>query len=131
MSHENVEVVRRQIAAYLSKDFETALATYSPDVECDTTVRPEGHVYKGREGIVEAFRVWRRTWENWKGEVEEITDAGDRVLMALLESGRGKGSGVEVEQRTFFVYTLRDGMIVHVIVLLDEARARRAAGLLA
>jgi uncharacterized protein len=129
MSQENVEIVRRHMAAYISGDYETALAAYSPDVECDASVRPEGQVYRGRDGVVEAFRVWRGTWESWKGEVEEIIDAGERVLMVLHESGRGKGSGVEVEQRTFFVYTLRDNMIVSATVLVDEDQAREAVGL--
>ena len=130
MSQENVEVVGRHMAAYLSGDFETALAAYSPDVECDTSVRPEGQMYRGREGVVEAFRVWRGTWADWKGEVDEIIDAGDRVLMVLRESGRGKGSGVPVEQRTFFLYDLRDRMIVRVTVLLDKDQALEAAGLM-
>jgi ketosteroid isomerase-like protein len=129
MSEENVEIVRRHMDAYLSGDFEAALRVYSPEVECDTTVRPEGSVYRGREGVIEAFRVWRGTWEGWKGEIEEIIDGGDRVLMVLHESGRGKGSGVEVEQRTFFVYTLRNDMIVHALVLVNEAQAFEAAGL--
>lgn len=129
MSRENAELVGRHMEAYLTGDFEGALAAYSPDVVCDVSARPEGQVYSGRAGIVEAFRVWRGTWENWTGEIEEIIDAGDRVLMVLHESGRGKGSGVPVEQRTFFVYALRDGMIVRVTVLIDELQAREAAGL--
>jgi ketosteroid isomerase-like protein len=122
--------VRRHIDAYLSGDYEAALAAYHPEVVCDATVRPEGRVYRGREGVIEAFRVWRGTWENWEGQVEEIIDAGDRVLMVLLESGRGKGSGVEVEQQTFFVYTPRNGMIVRAQVLIDEDQALEAVGLL-
>jgi ketosteroid isomerase-like protein len=105
MSQENVEIVRRHMDAYLSGDYEAALGAYAPNVECDATARPEGRVYRGREGVIEAFRVWRGTWENWKGEVAEIIDAGDRALMVLHEAGWGKGSGIEVEPRTFFVYT--------------------------
>jgi ketosteroid isomerase-like protein len=129
MSEENVEVVSRHMDAYLSGDFEAALRAYSPQVEIDVTVRPEGRVYRGREGVIEAFRVWRGTWENWEGQVEEIVDAGDRVLMVLHESGRGKGSGVEIDQHTFFLYTLRDGLIVHTVVLINRDEALEAAGL--
>ena len=129
MSQDNVEVVARHLAAYLSGDYAAALDAYSAEVECDARARPEGQVYKGREGVVEAFRVWRGTWDDWNGQIEEIIDAGDLVLMVLHESGRGKASGVEVEQRTFFVYELRDSMIVRVTVLVDEDQARRAVGL--
>ena len=88
MSQENVEIVRRHMEAYLSGDNKTALAAYDPQVEFDASLRPEGHVYRGREGVAEAMRVWSGTWEDWNVEVEEIIDAGDHVLLIARESGR-------------------------------------------
>jgi ketosteroid isomerase-like protein len=129
MSQENVEVVRRHMEAYLAGNYEGALDAYAPDVEIDVSVRPGGRVYRGRGGVIEAFRVWRGTFKDWEGAVEEVVGARDRVLLVLRESGRGKGSGVKVEQQTFFVYTLRGGMIAHATVLMDEEEARQAAGL--
>jgi len=129
MSQENVEVVRRHILAYESGDYEAALAAYHPDVVCDATVRPEGRVYRGREGVAEAIRVWVGTWDDYMWDTEELIDAGERVLMVVHESARGKGSGVEVDQQTFWVYTLRHGQIVHAKVLFDKSQALEAAGL--
>jgi uncharacterized protein len=129
MSRENVEVVRRHMLAYASGDYEAALAAYHPDVVCDATVRPEGRVYRGRDGVAEAIRVWGGTWDDWKWEIEELIDAGDRVLMVVHESGRGKGSGVKVVQQTFWVYILRGDQIVHAKVLVDKSQALEAAGL--
>jgi ketosteroid isomerase-like protein len=128
VSQENVEVVRRHMAAYLSGDYEAALAAYHPEVVFDATARPEGGVYRGRQGIAEGMRVWRGTWDDWDGEVEALIDAGDKVLMVLRESGIGKGSRVEVSQETFFVLTLREGQIVHSEVLVDKRQALEAAG---
>jgi ketosteroid isomerase-like protein len=129
MSEENVEIVRRHMGAYLAGDYETALATYDPEVIFDATARPEGGVYTGREGIAEAMRVWRGTWDAWDGRVEELIDAGDKVVMVLQESGSGKRSGVPVTQETFFVLTMREGRIVHSRVLTDRGEAMEAAGL--
>jgi ketosteroid isomerase-like protein len=130
MSQENVEIVRQHMLAYASGDYEAALAAYHPDVVCDATGgRPEGRVYRGREGLAEALRVWSGTWDDWRWEIEELIDAGDRVLMVVHESGRGKGSGVDVVQQTFWVYTLRSGQIVHAKVLVDRSQALEAAGL--
>src|SRR4051794_30884905 len=112
MSQENVEIIRRHLEAYLSGDNETALSHYDAEVEFDATARPEGRIYRGHEGVVEAMRVWRGAWEDWKFEVEEVIDSGDRVLVIGRESGRGKGSGVEIDQPTFLVFTLRDRSIV-------------------
>jgi ketosteroid isomerase-like protein len=129
MSEENVEIVRRHMQAYLSGDNEAALAAYHPEVEFDASLRPEGHVYRGREGVAEAMRVWSGTWEDWKVEVKEIIDAGDRVLLIAQESGRGKGSGVEIDQLVFAIFTLRNGKIVHWKGFVDRDQALEAAGL--
>src|SRR3954452_3788612 len=129
MSQENVEIVRRHMQAVLSGDYAAALADYDPEVEFDASVRPEGHVYRGREGVAEAMRVWSGTWEDWNVEVKEIIDAGDRVLMLARESGRGRGSGIGIDQLTFAVFTLRHGTIVHWKGFVDRDQALEAVGL--
>jgi ketosteroid isomerase-like protein len=111
MSQENVEIVRSHAEAYLAGDYEGTLAAYHPEAEFDARIRPEGAVYHGHEGIVEAMRVWVGAWDDWKLEFEELLDAGDKVLAIARESGRGKGSGVEIDHQVFVVFTLRDGLI--------------------
>jgi ketosteroid isomerase-like protein len=129
MSQENVEIVRQHFEAFLSGDNETALAAYDPEVVFDASVRPEGHVYHGREGVAEAMRIWTGAWEDWKVDVKEIIDAGDRVLLIGRESGRGKGSGIEIDQWVFVVFTLRNGRIVHWKGFVDRDQGLEAAGL--
>jgi uncharacterized protein len=129
MSRENVETVRRHLEAYFSGDHEAALAAYDPAVEFDLSNGPEGRVYRGHDGVVEAIRTWGGTWEDWKIEIEEIVDAGEHVLVVDRQSGRGKGSGVEFDQQTFWVYTLREGKIIRVMWLPTRARALEVAGL--
>ena len=129
MSQENVEIVRQVFEAYSTGDNEAALAAFDPDVEFDVSIRPEGHVYRGHAGIAEAMRTWIGTWEDWTMEVEEIIDAGDRVLLVDRQIGRGKGSGVPLDQQTFWVYTLRKGKIVRLKWLPTRQEALEAAGL--
>jgi ketosteroid isomerase-like protein len=75
------------------------------------------------------MRVWAGAWEDWSLEFEQMIDAGDKVLVIARESGRGKGSGVEVEQRAFAVFTLREGRIVHWKGFVNRRQALEAAGL--
>jgi ketosteroid isomerase-like protein len=129
MSEENVEIVRRQLDAYLRGDSETALAAYDPEVELDVSIRPEGRIYQGLEGLVEAIRTWSGTWEDYRVEVQEIIDAGDNVVVVDHQMGRGKGSGAPLDQQTFWVYTLREGKIVRLVWLSTREEALEAAGL--
>ena len=129
MSQENVEIVGHHLEAFLSGDNETALSYNDPEVEFDATTRPEGQVYRGHEGVAEAMRVWVGAWEDWKFEVQEIIDAGDRVLLIARESGRGKGSGIEIDQPNFIVFTLRDGKIVRWQGFVHRDAALEATGL--
>jgi hypothetical protein len=89
MSRENVETVRRSTEAFLGGDVDGALAAFHPDVVVDARVRPEGHVYHGRDGLVEAMRVWIGAWEDSQLEMLDYGDAGDKVVGFGRESGQG------------------------------------------
>jgi ketosteroid isomerase-like protein len=129
MSQENVEVVRRVYDAYLSGAFEAALAVIDPEVEFDVSMRPEGKVYQGHEGVVEGLRTWTGTWEAYRVDVEEIIDAGEHVIAVERQSGRGKGSGVPLAQQFFAVFTIRDGKVIRMVWLSTREQALEAAGL--
>ena len=130
MSGENVEMVRRSVAAYGSGDFETAMAVYDPEVVFDPSFsRPEGGVYHGPQGVLEGVQAWVERWTDYRFEVEEIIDAGDRVLMIIREFGRDAGSGIEVSEHVFWVQRIRDGKIVRADLFTDRSQALEAAGL--
>src|SRR5687768_6460758 len=92
MTRESVGVVRRSAEALMAGDAEAALAPYAPDVVFDARLRPEGRVYHGRDGVVEGMLDWIGAWEDWRIEVSEYIDAGDKVLSIGRETGRGRGS---------------------------------------
>ena len=128
MSQENVEAVRRCCDAFGRGDYEAALAVLDPEIEYDLTHFPDGRVYRGHEGVREAFRIWLGTWEDYRQEQDEFIDAGDRVVVCVREHGRGKGSGVELSRATFGIWTLRDGRAVHIGFRATRAEALEAAG---
>jgi len=129
MSEENVEVVRQMYDAYSRGDNEAALAAFDPEVEMDASVRPEGGVYRGRQGIAEALRTWSGTWEDFKIEVEEMIDAGERVLVVEHQTGRGKGSGIPLDEHTFSSFTCEAGKSDRLVWVPTRAAALAAAGL--
>jgi ketosteroid isomerase-like protein len=74
-------------------------------------------------------RHWEEVWETWGGlrlDPLEAFDVGDwRYVVAVRLWGKGKRSGVEVDQRFAFLYTLRpeDEKIVRAQLLPDVATA--------
>jgi hypothetical protein len=77
------------------------------------------------------FSQLREAWDDWPvWEPQELIDAGDKVLAFNRISGRGKGSGVEVEAYVWNLWTFRDGMWVELSYFGDDqAAALEAAGL--
>jgi ketosteroid isomerase-like protein len=74
-------------------------------------------------------RHWEEVWETWGGlrlDLLEAFDVGDRRYVVDVRLwGKGKRSGVEVDQRFAFLYTLspEDEKIVRAQLLSDVATA--------
>jgi ketosteroid isomerase-like protein len=128
MSQENVEIVRRCCDAFDRGDFEGALTFLDPEIEYELHF-PDGEVYRGREGVREAFRICLGTWENYRQERGELIEVGGEVIVPTREYGRGKGSGLELDRLTYGVSTLRAGNVTRIRFYATEEQALEAAGL--
>ena len=127
MSRENVETVRRAFEYEISgRGSEEVLASFDPDV----VMKPieEGASF-GVDAIRDNFQHWQSAWEELEVTIEEIIDAGDRVILAAHHRGRGRGSGITIDARYYEVYTLLKGKIVRIDEYADRAEALEAAGL--
>ena len=126
MSQENVELVRRSIDAYQRGEWEEATAYLAPDVLWE--VGQELPV-RGPVAVREMWARWNDEWERLDMIDEEIIDAGDKVFVAMHYHGRGRLSGVAVEQWVFEVHTFRDGRCISKVDFETRAQALEAAGL--
>ena len=122
---ENAEVVREMLADYLRGDYEAALPVFAPDVEVVTALER----FHGRAGVVTEAERWEEIWSDYRFEVEDLIEAGDKVVLLYRQVGIAKGSGIEVEERAAWIYTLREGEIARVEMFQDRETALRAAGL--
>jgi ketosteroid isomerase-like protein len=130
VSEDNVELVRRMMAAWMGSAPDTALEYMHAEVEYDVTVRPDGRVWHGREGARRAVVEWVGAWSDWKFEVERYLDlGGDRVALLWHEHGTAKGSGVAMSQNGITVVTLRDGLVVSIVAQVDRHRTLAKLGL--
>jgi hypothetical protein len=71
---------------------------------------------------------WMGAWVDLRFELRELIDFGDEVMAESWQQGRGRGSGVEVSEEIFSVWTLRAGKIVRQRMFRDRAQALEAAG---
>ena len=127
MSQANVEAVRRAWEASTQHDNEAVFRLYDPEIEIHDLFYDR--IYRGLDGVREYFREWVSTFDEWGAEVEEWIDAGDEVIAVLRSRGRGKRSGVPVEQRESHVWTLRHGKLWRLRIYASKDEARKAVGL--
>ena len=61
--------------------------------------------FPGLDGVYEdhadpnpRLRAWLSEWEHWRAEAEDYLEIGDHVVVLASYHGRGRGSGVEIQQ---------------------------------
>jgi ketosteroid isomerase-like protein len=90
----------------------------------------DGVAAVGKEAVGEWFGDWFRTFDrDYRFEVDEARDLGDRVLIVATHHGRGRVSGAPVTQQMGYLYTVRDGKVSMLEIWTDQAHALQAAGL--
>ena len=131
MSQQNVEVVRRLFEAQAQRDGDTIRELYHPSIEWDDISGLWGDwgARRGRDGVREGFASWFEAFEDVAFTAEHFLDAGEQVVVATRIQGRGRGSGVEVDQRITLLWVLTDGRVTRVAGYRDRSEALEAAGL--
>jgi ketosteroid isomerase-like protein len=83
----------------------------------------------GFDGFRDAWRDWTEAFETYSIQLDEVLEAGDKVLALVHQTGVTKTGGVEITTPAAAVWTVRDGKVARVEFHLDQDAARRAAGL--
>ena len=132
MSQDNFEVVLRLSEANERRDWDALFAAYAPDIEWEDASGLWGDwgVARGHDGLREAWRRWFQVFGdvNWRID-GDLRDTGDDVVATYRVHGRGRGSGVEVDQRLTLIWTIRDAKVIRVRAYSDRAEALGAVGL--
>jgi hypothetical protein len=68
-------------------------------------------------------------WESWRVEPAELRDVGQRVLVRVMVTARGKGSHVELAADSGMVFEFRDRRIMRFWSYLVWHDALEAVGL--
>jgi ketosteroid isomerase-like protein len=91
--------------------------------------QPAPRVARGLEAATEMFTQFDENWEEHRSTPEEIRRIDDdRVLLLSIEHFRGR-DGIEVDQSSGSIFTLRDGKVIRLQSFWERASALAAAGL--
>jgi ketosteroid isomerase-like protein len=128
----NLELVRSLYAAWQRGDWSSAEWAH-PEIEFVIADGPAPGSWTGVAGMVEGFRGVLTAWEDWRAEADEYRELnGERVLVLVHLSGRGKTSGLEVGQigtKGANLFHLRGGKVTRLVIYFDHERALADLGL--
>ena len=131
MSQENVEIVRQSLEAYAAGDMEEMLSYVDPEGELHSAIigGAEGKVFRGHDGFRRWYAESMESFEELRTELTEYRDLGDRIVAFGHIHARGRGSGLEVDSPTGWLFTVQRGKVVKAEGFLNRAEVLEAAGL--
>jgi len=126
MASANVEFVRSIYTAWERGDWSSA-AWADPQIEFVIADGPVPFRTTGVRGMREGWRSWLSAWEGFGMRAEEFRELDDeRVLVLHRYSGRGKSSGVELDEmraRAAIVVHVRDAKVTRLVGYNDREHA--------
>jgi ketosteroid isomerase-like protein len=130
MSQENAEIIRDAFDAIQSPGAEPVFAFLAPDIEWEVRPDlPDAGIYEGHDGVRKLFSRFTDVMEDiWFRPEEFIQVSEDEFVVPLRWGGRGKGSGLDFEERETWIFTVRDSKIVRVKEFATREQALEAAG---
>ncbi len=131
MSSENVEIVRRAYEAFNRDDPEAAIALLDQEVEWTLPAHfPDAETWRGRERVVDGLRAMAASWESLHLEVQELIDAGDRVVALVHIQGRAAVTGLDLSGMGVdgHLWTLHGGRVTAVRMYGGTADALKEIG---
>jgi ketosteroid isomerase-like protein len=140
MSQENVENLRAFLETW-SREAWTLEAWQRGDVMDMSFLDPEvtyedsnlpdhvGEAYRGHEGIVRAAERWIEPFEWLLIELEQIVDAGDRLVSIHRARSKARYTGIEFDTPLAYLWTFRAGKVIHFRSFREPGEALAAAGL--
>jgi len=122
-----VEIVRGVYEGWAQGNFNSGVM--SPDFEWQQL---SGAVEPGSrrgEQVGNSLRRLFEVYEDVRVEAEEFVDAGDRVVVVGLARATARRSGMELNQRFAFVWTVSDGVLIRMEMYPERREALEAVGL--
>ncbi len=126
MAHQNVAIVQAMYEAFARHDEAALVSHLDPSIAVhDRPLHPEASVYEGPEGFLRFAQSDWAAFDEVSYEPQDFLARGEYVVVTIRQSGRGKGSALDVEESIVNVWKLRDGKCIELrnYSTMDEALA--------
>ncbi len=132
MGSANVDLVHSIYAAWERGDYSSA-EWADPEIEYVIADGPTPGSWRGVAAMAEAVRDGLSGWRDFHEEAEEYRELDDERVLVLVDwRGRGKTSGLELDQmraKGADVVHVRGGKVTRLVTYLDRDRALADLGL--
>jgi ketosteroid isomerase-like protein len=128
---ERAELTRRGYDAWNRRDWDLMFEFLHPDIEwVPMQGGLLGDTYRGTEHVREFFALLFDAWDEFRIDVEDVIETDDRLLAIVRVRTRGRGSGVEVDERWAHVWTAdEEGLATRLEAFDDLRKGYEAVGL--
>ena len=132
MSQEHVDAFKRGLEAGNRRDVDGLLEVLDADIAWHSALHAlfggEKTVYRGHDGVREMIGDLYDAFDEFRIEISEVRDRGDRIVSIGRAHARGGTSGADVAMPIAFVTEFKDGKAISVRAYLDPDEAVEAAG---
>jgi uncharacterized protein len=125
MAPRNADLIRPIYEEWGRGNWRPAFDVYDPHMEWGWSSEfPDlAGVYEDSRDPNPRLQTWLSGWEDWRAVAEDYVELGDYLVVLATYHGRGRGSGVEIQQEGAHVFKLRDGKVVRLEIFASRERA--------
>jgi len=131
MCNQSEWIVREAFRAYDQGEMSRMMDFVDPDLEwtyLDPSLDdPQPQTCHGRGELEKALR--HQAAQGLRAEVEQVLASGERVMLVLRTPGVEQYRHWQVDDRTYFLVTVRGGLIVEMQACRDRTEAQALAGI--
>jgi ketosteroid isomerase-like protein len=131
VSREDVELVRRAYGhteatkRVYAERFAPGFVWEMSGYDC----RPERQRYDGVDGAQRFLDDWSGAWDDWRLEIEDIGQSGDKVVVVVRQSGRARATGMDLDMVFAQIWRIRDGWFTRMDMYFRSVRSSESRGL--
>ena len=123
MSQADVETIRTGFDTFAEDGLDAILRLMDPEIEILTPANPDMQRGTGHDGVRKSLNSMLEMFEYWNVEALEFEDLGENIVVSVCQYARGRGSGVTLESKSAWMFTMRDGKATRLVLFHNKQEA--------